>query len=445
MKRRKKLLMSAMLVGTVCMLQVGQSSVVALDMAPISVENVKNNIDNTGDEKYTPYYQEASQWYDKDGNIQTPITLDEELWQSTPIFSERCELCAIPDEVLQNATTEDLLQLVVDCKLNYLISLYGDVDMAMTRITECFNGIRELMSREDCGQVVLDMYNKYEIPFQKFFDDNIIGEFSDIQEFKDKVKCVLEDEEYFVQIRKDSQVANTLNILEWILTQKCVAEQFDTIAKEEVIQDVLNKTKQKNSTEYATFIEEYFISAIKNGQCLEYGQCTENYGAEIMSARGKAYVTILTPSKKKMEIEYINNPTVLTYERSKTYLGNYVKYLDVCVNILDNGTSKYNCHAYAWFTMLPGYHHLAKACQLNDASTLANDSAIKKYSNPVKGGVLYHSAHSVFVQELNYTCPQANVYNGILVREKISGAGPLVEWPLQFSSIYGAAYTCYYK
>lgn len=65
-----------------------------------------------------------------------------------------------------------------------------------------------------------------------------------------------------------------------------------------------------------------------------------------------------------MEIEYINNPTVLTYERSKTYLGNYVKYLDVCVNILDNGTSKYNCHAYAWFTMLPGYHHLAKACQL---------------------------------------------------------------------------------
>jgi len=299
MKRRKKLLMSAMLVGTVCMLQVGQSSVVALDMAPISVENVKNNIDNTGDEKYTPYYQEASQWYDKDGNIQTPITLDEELWQSTPIFSERCELCAIPDEVLQNATTEDLLQLVVDCKLNYLISLYGDVDMAMTRITECFNGIRELMSREDCGQVVLDMYNKYEIPFQKFFDNNIIGEFSDIQEFKDKVKCVLEDEEYFVQIRKDSQVANTLNILEWILTQKCVAEQFDTIAKEEVIQDVLNKTKQKNSTEYATFIEEYFISAIKNGQCLEYGQCTENYGAEIMSARGKVYVTILTPSKKK--------------------------------------------------------------------------------------------------------------------------------------------------
>ncbi len=444
MKKRKKLLASAILVGAVCMLQVGQSSVAALDMASISVENIKNNIDNTSDEKYTPYYQDVSQWYDKDGNIQAPIILAEELWQSTPIFSERCELCAIPDEVLQNATTEELLQLVVDCKLNYLISLYGDVDMAMTRITECFNGIRELMSRDDCGQVVLDMYNKFEIPENSSFDEKLISGCADIQEFNERVDDILDNEVYVEQIQKDSKIKYTINVLEWLLTQESVVGQFDASEMYTVIETVSNKIKQKNDTEYADIIENYLIDKVViNDEAL-----ADNYvcfsSTKSSDSNGNKSVWIRTPSQRTLVIEYVSNPTTLSERASIDWLGEYKKYKGQCVFLLDNGTSKYNCYAYAWFTMLPGYHNYAKTCQLNDTQNLRDDSKIHTHSSPVTGSVLEFNGHAVYVEQLSYTYAPANVYNDILISEKMSGLGPLVKWPMKFTTYKNATFKCYH-
>ena len=81
-----------------------------------------------------PYYSNPADWYDADGNMVMPISLDEEKWQSSPIFEDRCNLCTIPQTIIDKASTEELAKMVIECKMNYLIDLYGDVDEGMNTV-----------------------------------------------------------------------------------------------------------------------------------------------------------------------------------------------------------------------------------------------------------------------------------------------------------------------
>lgn len=428
------------------MLQSTQASYVAANELKNNIQEVKKN-DNYSEEKsYTAYYSDITDWYDKDGKIQMPIVLDENLWQSTPIFSERCELCTIPESVLKEASTEELLQLVISNKLNYLISMYGNVDDGMQRIVKHFNGIREILNRDDCGEVVLDFYNKIRIPSKMMFDITCLEtEDSDITEFTDDAINVLQNEKCCEQLDYDANIKYAISISEWILSQENVSSKFSDDQKKVVIESVINKNKEKSNTEYADYIENFFMDKLNAGENTLYEDFYSNYTVvPFTSASGESYVKIYTPAKRTLILTYVNKPTVKTRQQSLTWLGSYTKYLGICVELLDNATDAYNCHSYAWFTMLPGYHNYARQCQLNDATNLTEDSTMKKKSSIVKGSVLYFGSHSVYVEQLKYTCGQAGIVDQILISEKLSNGGPLVKWPWKFSDSYGGSYTCYY-
>lgn len=62
---------------------------------------------------FEPYYDNPADWYDSDGNVRMPILEDYDLWENSPVFADRCQLCAIPQAVLDSISTKDLVELVL--------------------------------------------------------------------------------------------------------------------------------------------------------------------------------------------------------------------------------------------------------------------------------------------------------------------------------------------
>ena len=169
-----------------------------------------------------PYYSNPDDWYDADGNMVMPISLDEEKWQASPIFEDRCNLCTIPQTIIEGMNT----------------------------VYKNFNGIRELLKRNDCGTVVLKLYSEYTIPQKKHFDYSLIDESLSIEESNKQFQEIFSNEEYCRQINEDALVGYNLHVPEWILTRPEVMEQFSEAERESVEDTVKRKYDELNKTEF---------------------------------------------------------------------------------------------------------------------------------------------------------------------------------------------------
>lgn len=416
----------------------------------------KETISGTNDKEieyyvdYEPYFSEASDWRDGFDNVRMPIAEDENLWQSKPAYIERCELCAIPQEVIDNITTEELANLVIECPLGRQLMLSEGIDDGMTSFLRDFNGLRALLDREDCGTVIMNIYDSYHIPEEKAFDDSIISQDWSIEEFNEKAAEILQNDTYFAQIRADSQVRYIVNLCEWLLTQNKVTERLDEEDCESIITVICEKTSEKQESEYGESLDNYFLDKFEEnlyGEMAVYGVVVSS--AEIVQATGTSIEILYTPSGNRLEVEKYNNPTVMTREQSLAFLGDYANYIGLCVTLLGNGTSAYNCYAYAWFTMIPGYNTYARRYSLNNPQPLIDDERIRAIRFPISGCVMQFSGHAVYVEKINYSYASLGVQNDLLIQEKISAYGPLVKWPMSFSQkqtgLGGACTYYYYK
>ena len=96
---------------------------------------------------FEPYYSNVREWYGKDGKAECPILEDRKLWDTTVSYRERCRLFAIPQEIIDNCDTEELMQLVLQCDLNYIINMYGTFEEGMKIYYNSYNGLRKLIIR----------------------------------------------------------------------------------------------------------------------------------------------------------------------------------------------------------------------------------------------------------------------------------------------------------
>lgn len=81
--------------------------------------------------EYEPYYSEPGDWYDDNGRLREPV--EDNLWYHTPVIADMSRLCAVPEEVLNKASTWELVELVVNGRLNCLGET-GEYDAGMAGI-----------------------------------------------------------------------------------------------------------------------------------------------------------------------------------------------------------------------------------------------------------------------------------------------------------------------
>lgn len=87
-----------------------------------------------------------------------PVMPGTEQWKAFQSHQEMLEACQIPKSVLQSISTERLLQLCLDYPLLLDIYAFNQISNGFNSFYSSFNGIQELIKRQDALDVLLVFY-----------------------------------------------------------------------------------------------------------------------------------------------------------------------------------------------------------------------------------------------------------------------------------------------
>ena len=251
----------------------------------------------------------------EDGEYQFPVdTSDTEVWESLDSHEEMLDTCNIPDEVLKKMSTEELLNLVLEYPLLIDITAYDSWNDGLEALAEDFNGIRELLNREDGAEQLLDAY----------------------------CECEISDDE------KKTDFTQVLDVefIEAALAQEDVLEQLDEEQLEQLSDEVEEKYEDKSNNEmYKTFEGSMYENMYEN-ETLDLIDATcvlEDSGTSELCSR-----QIVIYTKKGKPVPAYLQDESLSAQQIKNINKKYKKAYPKAT-FVSGSTSKYNCHSYAWY------------------------------------------------------------------------------------------------
>ena len=245
-------------------------------------------------------------------NSNTPIRyladIDFKAWTELGSLEERFQNCNIPDSTAEALTTNALIESVVHYPLNYLIFVYDDPFSAVRLIVENSRLHRELLSRADASEGMIEYFSKV---------DTHLG--ASVNTRKDVLFLPYVDElflEYFL-----SYWAKTI-------TMNQNDRQRLRVAVETKMYDRSQKTKTYSQHSLTPLI-------ILNEQLGQNDlQCANQRGTTtIYTPMGHTLVGYLYSEFRPDEIEERTNELSAQYPNA---------------TVLRPASAVYNCHSYAW-------------------------------------------------------------------------------------------------
>lgn len=85
-----------------------------------------------------------------------------ELWKSKKSYVERVKLCNIPDSVLRDISTDDLIETVFNFPFIHNIFIFDDFISELDSLNTIYNGIEKLLARNNAPQKLLARYMAYD-------------------------------------------------------------------------------------------------------------------------------------------------------------------------------------------------------------------------------------------------------------------------------------------
>lgn len=111
----------------------------------------------------TQLEEKYSDWYD-DGEVKYAVNVFSKEWKELQTYDEQLKACQIPEELLRQLSTRELLKLVEEYPfLAATMYCYGSKLKALDELKSEFNGMRELLQREDCLEMVIEEYENLKI------------------------------------------------------------------------------------------------------------------------------------------------------------------------------------------------------------------------------------------------------------------------------------------
>ncbi|WP_343208459.1 hypothetical protein [Anaerolentibacter hominis] len=208
--------------------------------------------------------EQASLWYDSNTDQYTaPYDKDSSEWNNAATALERKSLFQIPDSVLSNISTSNLLDLILTYPYLIEIIYYNSYTDGINALRENYSGVSELFVRSDAPSVVLDRYvvepldeNLDSLLCNIFFETFLSHEMI-INSFTKEDMQILNQETNLKYIQK--QNLDYYSSFESVFYQG-LEKTFDTNLKapksSRTISDVTLKTK-KGETVYAKYYSSY--------------------------------------------------------------------------------------------------------------------------------------------------------------------------------------------
>lgn len=350
-------------------------------------------------------------WYDTvEDKYLCPISKSTEEWKLAENVWERKQLLNIPNGIIQDISTENLLDMVL--KYEYIgdIFYYNSYQDAIETIARQYNGLEELLTRSDSGLVILNYLSNNKL------------------------------EETYESIKENI-------FLEILLSQPSVINTMSEYQKNDLVNVMQEREKKKQNITFCNEIENIFFECIdQNGAVYLFNDDTiENitlYASSLTLKTPKG--TSFTMQKRTTSDEH--TPSMLTYIM-KDYYDNYGDF----TTLRETATNLYNCHYYTWINRsgnYPGY--MTKTYWLSnpydfieDKSYVSNGmskpSAIGQFAVYYASSVISRTnvKHSAYVLSTGATEYSSNFISKW-------GDGPLVEHSL-INCPYYTGTVIYYK
>lgn len=257
-----------------------------------------------------------------------------EIWKTFQTLEEMQSACQIPDDVLPNLSTEELVQICMDYPLFGNFSAYNDELVGIKKVMDGFNGFTELKKRTDAAEKLLDLYENVNVATLNSDKENI---------------------ETYPNIK--------LGYLELILS----SGEFESLYQGNLLQR-LNILHEKKFNEKRISNNNFFFS-------LRHSELLQNKIQE-SNAKVSLKVRIFTKCGKPLIAYSISEMTSQEIAESNSYaISHYPN-----ATFISNASATYNCHSYAWNISDGG-----SRCWINAAKKLTYDNLMKYWTNDYYG------------------------------------------------------------
>lgn len=284
-----------------------------------------------------------------------PITPADDGWMEFTTHKEMVDHCQLSEEFLEKASTEDLLEAVLNYPLLIDLELYEDSETAIIAVAKQFNGLDELLKRKDFSKVLFDKYMDSEIPKEERLEYNNLT--------KEEKNEVLKNREMRNQLYMDYHERMETFFMETLFARTDVFRNYSAVEKKLILEDIMQKMKiRQESTLFENlntsaffqivyyeskqniwkrFIEKYYLVSASEDS-VQFS-LKPTYAVTLASDNGTTETYVKTPNKTKVKCIIYDNNRKNSDKFADTQGAAYPR-----ATVVGNGYTGNNCHAYAW-------------------------------------------------------------------------------------------------
>ncbi len=326
--------------------------ILAVAICVITITVLRSTNDVNASTVTNNYIGDKQELYEKDKDNKWfeiyPLTPDDDSWKEIKRFDEMLDVCQIDQSRLVKMSTNELFDAVLNYPLLVNVFLYDTIKEGIENVKKQFNGMSELLQREDFEKILLSRYKKVEIPRKSRNDYN-------------KPYFCLENEMscnklYKSNITLDFVDINTVSILESMLVNYCDLAQYTSDEKNQIVEEAIEKALQKENSDIFNYFDSEFVNEvmeennfsdwktiINKTSSVRLNKINNTYAIQNKSTDKITTVYVKTPNQTRVKClsHSINkkNSDNFTLQQKKTYPN---------ATLVGNGYSHNNCHAYAW-------------------------------------------------------------------------------------------------
>lgn len=374
----------------------------------------------------------AEEWVKNDGEFEYPINPGTDDWGEIDTHEEMVEVCTIPDEIVKRMSTKELLKIVLDYPLLVDMYYYNTYEQGLYNLVLQFNGLRELLKREDATSEIIKCYQEYKIPEATISSEKILKELdnTEVEEYDEILTETLKNAKKGNILHSNFKYTSNIEFLETLLVNDIILDSCTGEQKQKIV-DISCK-KYDSKTKSNLFVE-------RAGFVYEAAQETGNLNIfeknNFMLMGNVTYVTTPNGSKVPVYTSTYNGAewaAKVDAETKRDYPN---------AKILRSSDNRYNCHSYAWCNQTE-----LNIYWMNDPSAYINDGSYKKVTDKskrsAKNRILWVQAplanpyvHSGYLAKINS--------DGTYTVYSKWGSGPLMSHKAKYSPYSGTRQ--YYK
>lgn len=321
-----------------------------------------------------------------------PLTRQSDEWNEIYDYNDRVLYNQVPEDVLNQLSTQELLDLVSDYPLLYTLRQYDNSAEGYEVLKKSFNGLRELLNRSDCIECVKTEYDKLVIPETGSVDyASLVSEDNYVADFN----SIMQNRNIMAKVQEDAQFMYKVSLLELIMAEYTYSDIREEIAKYMIVDDVMNSVEEKaeqkaNSElymyEYESDFYDYLNEKSQNEQIVEMTAQPRTTNLQLKTPGGNTFSVI---KSDKLKVVAPSATMIDAIEGSRG-------------TVVSSASITFNCNSYAWLSTL--YPDRYQYYWLNYSSSFISDKTYKKETTPSQKGEVAcwtSSNHSAIIVGIN--------------------------------------------